>query len=255
MRILPGVLKELVKHVPAVLFQTVEWSELASEFPKISRRMISKDGYAGLFASQMSFLRPLEIELTTDPLKQIPVPLEHNQWIAQKWLHLYFAQLLSPHGLFLDLRSHHFAAEYPILRWHPSGLWVSFSEDFRLGLLNVYDGFYLDNPELFKRGLSQIGLLSIDWPLEDQQKICELFKAQFGSVKEVDMKFDLDEFRQAMMKLADFLLQKEVTITKDFLYLGINLVTLYSALEETKEALPVKKIYLAVRDQYRSQTI
>jgi hypothetical protein len=250
MRILPGVLKELMKHVPTVLFQTVEWSDLASEFPKISRRVLTKEGYGSLFAEQMKFLRPLEIELTTEPLKSIPVQSSHNKWAAQKWLQLFFAQLHSPHGLFLDLRTQNFAIDYPTMKWHPTGLWVKFSEDFRLGLSDVYDGFYNENPELFRKGLSRIGLLSFEWPDEDQSKLCELFKAQFGSSHDFVMGFDLDEFQKAMMMMANFLLKKKVKITKDFLYLGINLVTLYSTLEETQEKLPVKKIYLQMREQF-----
>lgn len=253
MRILPGVLKELVKHVPAVLFQTVEWTELAAELPKISKRMISKEGYRVIFFAHQSYLSPSEIDLTFEPLKKIPIPVHHNQWLAQKWLHLYFTQLLSPHGLFLDLRSQNFAVNHPQLRWHPTGLWVKFADEFRLGLINVYDGFYMEKDELFIQGLSQIGLLSFDWPQADQQKLCQLFRAQFETAKDGEMRFNLDEFREAMMKLADFLLKKKVTITKDFLYLGINLVTLYSSMEETNEMVPVKKIYLQVRDQYQSK--
>ena len=56
MRILPGVLKELLKHVPTVLFEAVEWSVLASELPKLSRRIIQKEGYNELFELQSAFL-------------------------------------------------------------------------------------------------------------------------------------------------------------------------------------------------------
>lgn len=250
MRILPGVLKELVRHVPTVLFQAVEWSELASELPRISKRMISKDGFATLFAGQREHLKTWQIELTTDDLSPIKIKAEHNQWLAQKWLTLFFAQLHSPEGLFLDLRSQHFALEYSLLKWHPTGLWVKLEENFRQGLFKVYDGFYNDQPELFRQGLSEIGLLSFSWPEEDQRKLCELFKAQFGSDPNFEMHFDLDDFRNAMMTMANFLLKKKVKISKDFLYLGINLVTLYSSLEETREKIPVKKIYLKVRERH-----
>src|SRR4051794_26992519 len=100
MRILPGVLKELSKHVPSVLFQTVEWSELASELPKISRRIISKDGYDELFLRQKELLNPYHIVLTNETLTNRST--NADKWAGEKWLTLYFAQIFSPYGIFLD---------------------------------------------------------------------------------------------------------------------------------------------------------
>ncbi len=52
-----------------------------------------------------------------------------------------------------------------------------------------------------------------------------------------------------MIKMSDFFLTKKVQVSKDFLYLGIYLVTLYSTLDEWGEEHMVKKIYLDVRDK------
>jgi hypothetical protein len=245
MRILPGVLKELMKHVPTVLFQTVEWSSIMSEVPVISRRMIQKEGYAEL------------ADLQKDFLKDIPLCVRHEnvagpvlkQGDGHTILSLYFRQLFSPHGVFLDLRSMHFNHEGDVLLWNPGTLWTKFSPTFSEGLIQVYDGFYLEKDELYREGLIKIGLLDPSWPVEDQTKIMEIFRKHFGAAKTEKLEFKLEHLKNGIVAMAQFLLEKKTRITTDFLYLGIYLVTMYGTLEETKEALPVKEIYLSSRCQ------
>lgn len=242
MRILPGVLKELLKHVPTVLFQVVEWNELASELPKLSRRILQKEGYQDLFEKQKSFITIADLKLHQESLARSPHEVSGDA--AEKVLELYFTQIFSPHGLFLDLRAQHFTWDGHELHWHPTGLWTKFDESFRLGLIDVYDGFYLQDGKRYEEGLKKIGLMNEEWPSEDKIQLSELFKAQFGRAQEGDMVFNLEEFRDSIMKLSDFMLNKKVMISKDFLYLGIYLVTLYSHLEQGSPSIAVKKIYL-----------
>lgn len=253
MRILPGVLKELSKNVPAVLFQTVEWSELASELPKISRRMLSKEGYDDLYQAQKLLLDPYDVVLTNEDLSQRPVV--KNKWFGEKLLTLYFAQLYSGDGLFLDLRSNHFTDEGTSLKWHPTGFWTKFDEDFREGLLKVYEGFYLENDELYYSGLEEIGLLKKEFQETDKKILGDLFREQFGGAQDEEMKFELEHFKTSIIRMSDFMLKKKVRISKDFLYLGIYLVTLYSSLETTQEKLPVKAIFLNVRGRFNAKEI
>lgn len=245
MRILPGVLKELVKHVPTVLFQAVEWNELAHELPKISRRIIQKEGYNELLAEQKELLSSLGILVSEEALTG---SLTVDKAVGEKWLTLFFIQFFSPHGVFLDLRSSHFKTNNGNLIWHPSALWTRFDDKFQKGIFKVYDGFYLEKRDVYFEGLTEIGLIQPEWSLDDKNKLAELFRSQFGSSVNEDMSFDLDRFQTSIIKLSDFMLNKKVKIPKDFLYLGIYLVTLYSSLEETKAKLPVKEIYLKVRD-------
>ncbi|WP_408097208.1 hypothetical protein ACJVC5_19415 [Peredibacter sp. HCB2-198] len=239
-------MKELAKHVPTVLFQTVEWNELAHELPKISRRIIQKEGYTELLAKQKELLAPLGIYLKEEPISGT---LTMNKASGEKLLTLYFAQLFSKDGFFLDIRSNHFKSDEDKLIWHPSPLWTKFDERFRQGVLKVYDGFYTDKNDVYFEGLEMIGLIQPDWSDEDKNKLAELFRSQFGSALTEEMYFDLDHFKTSIIKLSDFMLKKKVKIPKDFLYLGIYLVTLYSSLEETHAKLPVRDIYLKVREQ------
>lgn len=245
MRILPGVLKELVKHVPTILFQTVEWSTIMSEIPVISRRMLQKDGYAELADLQKEFIKDIPVCLRHESVSG-PV-LKPND--GRTILSLYFRQLYSPHGVFLDLRSLHFNHEGSELLWNPGSLWTKFSPTFREGLIQVYDGFYLGKDDLYREGLTKIGLLDPAWPPADQTQIMEIFRKHFGAAQTESVEFKLENLKSGIVSMAQFLLSKKTRITTDFLYLGIYLVTMYGTLEETKESLPVKEIYLSSRDQ------
>lgn len=245
MRILPGVLKELMKHVPTVLFQTVEWSAIMSEIPVISRRVIQKEGYAELAEKQKEVLHDLPLSIRHEAVNGPSLKSGDGKTI----LALYFRQLFSPHGVFLDLRASSFDHSGDELLWHPGTLWTKFSPEFQEGLLEVYEGFYLDNDELYRNGLRKIGLLDSGWPEEDQKKIMEIFRKHFGAAKSGEISFKVDHLREGIVSMAQFLLEKKTRITTDFLYLGIYLVTMYGTLEETGEALPVKDIYLSSRIQ------
>ena len=87
MRILPGVLKELSRHIPTVLFQTVEWADLASELPKISKRMLQKEGFDELYQTNKELLQPYSVELTTHATHVRE--FANKKWIGEKILTLY----------------------------------------------------------------------------------------------------------------------------------------------------------------------
>lgn len=244
MRILPGVLKEVLMHVPTVLFQVIEWSELSAELPKLSRRMIQKEGYADLFENQKSFLRPLQVNLSHETLTP---PSNMEKWVSEKWLQIYFGQLLSPHGVFLDLRPLSYQTQGTELSWQPPALWTKFSPRFHEGLMEIYDGFYFGQENTYRSGLEKIGLISSSWSEDDKTKLAELFKGQFGSSIEGETEFDLEQFKSAIVQITNFLFTRKVKITPDFLYLGVYLINLYSNLEQSKHKLDVKKNYLEVK--------
>jgi hypothetical protein len=250
MRILPGVLKELMKHVPTVLFEVVEWKVLMQELPKLSRRLLQKEGFDSLFTPQRLYLEAFGIDLvTTHDSRPQAVSSEVK---AKKILSLYFAQLFSPHGLFLDLGPNHLDMKDQRLIYNPNGLWTKFRPEFSQGLKQIYDGFFLEQENLFHEGLLACGLTSNSWPLEDRLALANLFKSHFGPSLTEEMNFDLETFKASFFKIADFMLEKKVIISTDFLYLGIALVTLYSSLERSKKSLNVKEVYKSVRSQLDS---
>ena len=245
MRILPGVLKELLKHVPTVLFEAVEWSVLGQELPKLSRRIIQKEGYAELFDRQKSYLAPFNMNLVSQVNKNFDP--EDKKLAAQRILTLYFAQLFSPHGLFLDIGPAHLEMKGEELNFHPNGVWTKFSPEFADGITDIYDGFYNEDENLFQQGLLKSGLSSTKWPEQDRQALAQLFKSHFGASVSGEMTFELETFKKSFLKVADFLLEKKVKISTDFIYLGIALITMYSSLEKTNVSVNVKKVYLDVK--------
>jgi hypothetical protein len=248
MRFLPGILKELTRHVPTVLFNSVDWSELASELPQISKRMLQKEGYEKLWNHQKNLLSSLPIILSLEKIKSPKVT--HKKIAGDLVLTLYFSQLFSDEGLFLDLRSHHFHQEGEELLWHPSLLWTKFDNHFRQGLLKVYEGFYLEEDEIYLEGLEELGLIKKSFTLSEKKELGDLFRGHFGSALDKEMSFKLSHLQASMIKMSDFFLTKKVQVSKDFLYLGIYLVTLYSTLHEWREEHMVKKIYLDVREKF-----
>lgn len=141
----------------------------------------------------------------------------------------------------------YFNHETDELLWHPGTLWTKFSPPFNQGLVEVYDGFYMEKDDLYKSGLIKIGLLDPSWPEGDQNRIMEIFRKHFGAAQSECITFKVDHLRDGIMNMAQFLLEKKARITTDFLYLGIYLVTMYGTLEETGESLPVKEIYFSSR--------
>ncbi len=152
--------------------------------------------------------------------------------------------------MFIDLRPPHFGVERETLLWHPTAFWARLGDSFREGLIKVYDGFYLGNDELYYQGLEDIGLLKQEFSFEDKKELGDLFRHHFGGARHEEMSFELENFRSSIISMSNFILNKRVQISKDFLYLGIYLVTMYAVLEEIGGTYPVKDIYLTVKKSF-----
>lgn len=245
MRILPGVLKELAKYVPSVLFQAVDWNELAHEVPKLTRRMIQKEGLTDLLIAQRSLFEKQNILLTLDSVT--PTSLHFDQEDGKKILSFFFGQLFLDRGIFLDLRPKHFQKLDQKLLYQVSGFWTELDPGFRSSLIKVYDGFYLEDDTLYKEGLEGMGLIKKDWSDKDKEELADIFGRQFGNERSGEMKFKLEDLNKTIIELSHFMLERRVKVSKDFLYLGIYLVTLYGVMEETDLPFPVKNIYLETK--------
>lgn len=238
-RFLPGVLKEIMKHIPTVLFDTVEWGVLAHEFPKVSKRYLQKEGFAELFAHQKSFLDPYDILLKSSIDKRSPL----SSQVGNSVLKLYFLQIHSPYGIFLDHSENHFDLIEQKFVFSPNPLWTKFDPLFQTGLIKIYDGYYFEDNQMFLQGLYECKLMNPSWDEHKKQQMMDLFKDNFGISKDENMSFRLDQFKDSFMKIADFLLENKVKIGPDFIYLGISLITMYSCLEKLNTEANVQKIY------------
>lgn len=234
---LPRALKELITHVPTLLFEVVSWTELSKDISILSQRLLTGSGAAEL-RQKLAQSLPKSLNFTSSA-----TPLQSEPKLGETILELYFRQLQSPDGMFLDLRLRHFAGGPDTYQWNPNSMWASFSPSFREALGKLYDGFYFGDDQIFHEGLIETGLISQEWSETDQLEMKRLFKAHFGSAIDQPMTFQLSTFQASFQNVFSFLLKKKVKLSTDFLILGVMLVTLYLSLEELGGAYPVADIY------------
>ncbi len=246
-KFLPDILKELVKHVPALMFELLDWSDLGKEIPKMTGRLIRKEGFEEFCQKQSDFLSNFGIKISGQnfPTMKTAIP---SPKLGEEILKLYFAQLFSPHGVALDLRIHQFESSDSKLIFHPSSLWATFDHEFRNGLIQMYQGFYLQDDSLLELGLMQTGLLKPYWSPETRNELKSLLKSHFGNSLEEGMIFSMNHFNTSFPKIARFLITNKVKISHNFLFLGIYLVSLYLALENIRSPLPVSKIFKEINN-------
>ncbi len=234
---LPRALKELITHVPTLLFEVVSWKELSQDISSLSHRLLMGSGAAEL-REKLNKSLPKTLKFASQSSSLINSPA-----LGEMILELYFRQLQNPEGMFLDLRLKHFSGDTPAYQWNPNTMWASFSAHFREALRKLYDGFYLSDDDIFHQGLLETGLISQDWSQEDQLEMKRLFKAHFGSAIDQPMEFRLSTFQDSFQNVFSFLMKKKVKLSTDFLILGVMLVTLYLSLEELGGSYPVAEIY------------
>ena|GEM_PF-914824 len=247
---LPGVVKELVKHVPDLALEVTDWDGVLRDLPVLSRRLLTGAGASGLIEAQQKLPGNLVHFTSRIPASGTPPSREKNDAIL-RW---YFAQLHCPEGLFVDLRGRHFEWKNHRLEFHPSGFWYRFTEDFRNGILTLYQGFYRGDEQRFEEGLVATGLLDRSWPAAEQSELKMLFRSHFGNSLEHPMRFTLAGFQESFLRIFQFLLRKKVRLSSEFMVFGIYLVTLYLALEEGGHSHAVKSLFTEVDSIFGSLT-
>lgn len=248
MRFLPQILKEMLKNVPSLLFDVVDWKELTHVLPLISKRMLNPDQVMPLVNQIAPSFKSYNLSFSDELIgkKSIEARSDEQKLIANSILQAYFQQLFNKEGQLLDMRPEHFSFEDRIIYWKAGGMWAKWNEDFRLGLIEVYKGFYLENEEQFRRGLTSIGLIQPEWAQSEKDKMAGLFRNHFKDSLSENMRFNIEEFKKSFLNIFHLLLDKKVRMSADFMYLGFMLVTLYIHLEVLQEPLPVKDIFLEV---------
>ncbi len=242
MQFLPSLVRELLKHVPKLGFEVTDWEGVRRDAPLMAARLLSQSGVAGLkktqdaaFSSFLSFSAPT-VSSVSD-----------SQEFGDLLLRYYFSQLQIDEGVFLDLRPEHFLQSPGKLHFSPNGFWYRFSPTFRLSLLELYDGFYFEREDLFERGLRGTGLLSDHWNPEDRERMKTLFRSHFGPARDSPMHFDLEDFQKTFLSVFEFLMEKKVRLSSEFMLFGAYLVTLYLALQKTGRSHEVGRIYRELR--------
>ncbi len=243
LEILPGVVKELIKHVPELAFEITDWNSVKRDIPMLTRRIFMGSGVEELKEAQELRIGAFITHSKRSTPKESVAEAKAK---GDALLRFYFAQLFCTEGIFVDLRDSKLQWDSGKLLYSPNGFWYRFSDSFREGILTLYDGFYTSNDSKFEAGLIATGLLDRSWSSEDQLGIKNLFRAHFGSSLEHPMRFSLRQFQETFLKIFEFLLRKKVKLSSEFMIFGIYLVTLYLSLEKYGGEHEVKSLYLEV---------
>ena len=203
----------------------------------LSKRLVSAKSDKAL---QTELAKILEKEIVFSE-SATPGPLLQSD--GEKILKIYFCQIMKSKKVYLDLRPKYFSHKENQLLWHPNNLWAEFDLAFSEGIRAVYRGYYLENDSLFRTGLLQCGLIKESWSAEQKREVMEVFQKHFGAAREKPTRFDLDHFKSSFGNIFTTLLKNKIRLDKNFLYLGVMLVTLYIALDEIGGEFDVSAIF------------
>lgn len=243
---MPKFIKEVLTHIPTLALKSMDWKgalkELGPLVTKVGSKTLDQDCFESL---QELDVKDLILKQKSRENNYESLSEAERIKAGETVLRLYFAQLKNPEGLCLDLRPRHFKFAGNSLVFSPNNIWFSFREEFRVGLMNLYRGFYFDDDELFEQALKTIGLTKNLSSKEDEE-LKELFRKHFGPGDQEEVVFDLDHFKESFYELFKFFMDHEVALEKDFMFLGIYLVGLYMNLENLNVPLNVREVFLDV---------
>ncbi|MBC7429608.1 MAG: hypothetical protein H7336_13405 [Bacteriovorax sp.] len=233
----PPFFKEIFEHLPNSLSDLISWREMLGEVTSLSNRMITKKGVTEA-KSKIIPLLGIDIEI----VNELPDELL-NVSNGEQILKLYFLQIMKAQKMFLDLRPKRFANNKGKLSWNPNGLWAELDGNFAEGIRMVYEGYYKNNDVLFSTGLEKSRLIKNDWSDEKKQEVIEVFKTHFSNGRGEKVAFTMEGFQKSFTEIFKTLVKNKIKLDKNFLYLGIMLVTLYASLSEIDESFDVSKIF------------
>lgn len=247
-QLIPKDYRPLLTAISPAAFSVVDWKQVLKDAPSLLRRFGSKDG-VDVLTKTLSPLWGYSIQGVVTPAKSQSVPPA----LGQAVLELYFAQLFSDQGVFLDLRRRNFSLQKDqSIQFSPNGFWVQWSEPFRLGLLNIYDGYYENKIDQLDQGLSQVGLITPEMSQEKISEVRAMLLSHIGGDYQ-QQKFLIADFTASFEKFFQFLEKNQIRLSVDFLYLGIYLASLYHCLQEVGGAYNVQESFRKVRDNAKSK--
>ncbi|MBX9767543.1 MAG: hypothetical protein K2X47_09755, partial [Bdellovibrionales bacterium] len=175
--LIPEEFRPLLACVSPSAFKVVQWQAVLAEAPVLSKRALHREGVQEV-AQGLKAILPDSIKFDLLGAQAAPMLLTG---LGPHLLEIYFGQLFGPGGLFLDLRSRRFSkAGESAFRFHPNGLWVQLKPEFRLGMIEIYEGFYLEKPELMRTGLLKVGLIRSDFSQEKANAVESMLLSHIG---------------------------------------------------------------------------
>lgn len=245
-KLLPKFFKDVLNHIPTIALKSLDWKEVIKEMGP----MVFKVGTSSLEDKNMQSLKKLnfknvQILKKFDHISKNELTEKEKQLKGELIIKLYFSQFTNKDGLILDLRSTHFKMDNNNLIWKPNNSWYQLDDNFRESIINIYKGFYFNNNQLFELGLESIGLTK-ELNQSKKEELKNLFFAHFGPGEQEMVKFELESFSESFYKLFHFFVTNKIKLHKDFIFIGIYLVTLYMHLEKLNLKFNVRKCFTEV---------
>jgi hypothetical protein len=240
-KLLPKDLLELLAFVPTRGWDAIEWAPLLGQLRRVSWQLASRRGINQLAASANALTDALLVQATSG------VGLEklgkrQKKSAGDAILRFYFAQFKNTNGLFLDLREPRFASDNGVLHFRPSGLYVMLDDDFRLGMIDLYRGFYAPDPVLLDEALHRMGFLHDALTSAKERELKGLLENNFGA-QQRSQSFSISAFRESFNALFDLFIDNGCRLRSDFVLVGFYLITLYLVLESLAGQHDVKALW------------
>jgi len=237
----PQDLRQLLAFVPTRGWDAIEWRPLLAQLRRISWQLASQKGVAKLAQSAGTLTDALSVAAVDGEALE-SLGARRRKAAGDAILRFYFAQWRNPAGLFLDLRVSRFAVDDAGLNFIPSGLWVTLDDEFRLGMLDLYRGFYTPDAALLDDALYRMGFLHDGLNASEADELRGLLQAHFGT-QQRSQAFSIDDFRQSFDALFDFFIDHNYRLRSDFVMVGFYLITLYLTLEALGQRHDVKSLF------------
>ncbi|MBC7712453.1 MAG: hypothetical protein H7177_03895 [Rhizobacter sp.] len=234
---IPPFFKEIFKYLPNALLDLISWREMLGEVTVLSNRLLTNKGALEAKIDAAKIVTPdivLIDEFSGENLK-----FSHGEMI----LKLYFLQIMKGQKIFLDFRPKHFSGAENKIQWNPGGLWAEMDQEFSEGIRNVYRGYYNNDDQLFAQGMIESGLVKKEWDESKKSEVVEVFKKHFSNGRGEKIAFDMDVFKESFAQIFKTLVKNKIELDKNFLYLGIMLVTLYITLDQIGGSYDVSTLF------------
>lgn len=240
----PKEYRELLDYISPSAFRVVDWKSALGLLLNMGKRSFDKEHMQEIAQASLAYtskhLTLVEkLEIDTSESTELDAAIGHHA------LDLYFSQFFSTEHTLIDLRPGCFRMSQQQCHYQPGRLSHEFSTSFKHGMLDIYAGYYLDQPEQLQSGLEAVGLTSQNDSDESKERITNLLLTHFGTADQGAITFSLKQFTESFHALFTYLKSQNKTLDSDFLFLGIYLVTLYQTLAKIPEPLDVREVFKA----------
>lgn len=226
--------RRFMDFVSPAFFDVMPMGPLMREVKKLVASYRDEDAFAALAAEKTDGLAAIGVALRpeVEPRTRFDdLDEATRKAMGEAVLRVYFAQLLEPKPILLDLSR---VDHGDPLVWCPGRGHASWDDGFRTALVAVYRSFY-EGGDL-PRALEPLGLASA----------ADLFRKHFGEGDQSTVSFTVEHFVDSFHQVFVHCKERGIRLDPHFLGLGLYLATMYETLEALAVPLDVRSAFLAV---------